>query len=185
MKKIVYGITNLSIGGAERTLVDLSNTLCNNYEITIFTIYANGELEKQLNSNIKIINLYDKSYENLSLINKKLSSLKIFLLYKSIYKKYIKNKYDVEVAFLEGPITRLFSVKNKLVKKIAWIHTDISLIFGTGLKAKIKKIINRKTYNKYNDIAFVSKFALERFNKTYNINRKINILFIILLTLIK
>ena len=46
MKKILFGITSLTLGGAERVLVDLANKLCEKYEITIFTIYANGELEK-------------------------------------------------------------------------------------------------------------------------------------------
>lgn len=40
MKKILFGITNLSIGGAERVLVDIVNEISNNYEIDIFTIYA-------------------------------------------------------------------------------------------------------------------------------------------------
>ena len=50
MKKILFGITSLTLGGAERVLVDLANALCDKYEITIFTIYAKGELEKQLNN---------------------------------------------------------------------------------------------------------------------------------------
>lgn len=54
MKKILFGITSLTLGGAERVLVDLSNALCDKYEITIFTIYAKGELEKQLNNKIKL-----------------------------------------------------------------------------------------------------------------------------------
>lgn len=40
MKKILFGITNLSVGGAERVLVDIVNEISNNYEIDIFTIYA-------------------------------------------------------------------------------------------------------------------------------------------------
>lgn len=40
MKKILFGITNLSVGGAERVLVDISNELCSKYEIEIFTLYA-------------------------------------------------------------------------------------------------------------------------------------------------
>ena len=39
MKKIVFGITNLNLGGAERVLVDLTNKLSSKYDITIFTIY--------------------------------------------------------------------------------------------------------------------------------------------------
>ena len=40
MKKILFGITSLSLGGAERVLVDIANSLCKKYDITIFTIYA-------------------------------------------------------------------------------------------------------------------------------------------------
>ena len=34
MKKILFGITSLTLGGAERVLVDLANALCDKYEIT-------------------------------------------------------------------------------------------------------------------------------------------------------
>ena len=54
MKKLLFGITSLTIGGAERVLVDLANELCEKYEITIFTIYPNGEFEKNLSSKIRI-----------------------------------------------------------------------------------------------------------------------------------
>ena len=46
MKKILFGITNLSIGGAERVLVDIVNELSSNYEIDIFTIYARWRIWK-------------------------------------------------------------------------------------------------------------------------------------------
>ena len=41
MKKVLFGITSLSIGGAEKTLVDIVNRLNSRYDIEIFTIYAN------------------------------------------------------------------------------------------------------------------------------------------------
>ena len=172
MKKIIFGITDLSLGGAERVLVDLTNELSNKYDITIFTLYPNGNLEKELNKNIKLINYYKKPFEKYNCLYKKLISLQILFFKKYIYKKYIKNKYDVEIAFLEGPITNLFSVKNKNVKKIAWVHTDIDKIFGNNLKAKIKKINNKKIYKNYQKIIFVSKYTLEKFNKTYNISNE-------------
>ena len=84
-----------------------------------------------------------------------------------IYKKEIKGKYDTEIAFLEGPITRIFSVKNNDVKKIAWIHNDISQVFGNNIKAKLKKIIDKKIYSKYQELIFVSKDNLDKFNKMY------------------
>ena len=172
MKKILFGITGLTIGGAERVLVDLVNKLSSDYDITIFTIYPKGELEKELNKNVKLKSLYNKPYKELSKIGQKLiAPLKVLLFKNSIYNKKIKDNYAEEIAFLEGPITRLFSVKNERAKKIAWIHNDISKVFGQGIKSKIKKHLDEKVYEKYNDLVFVSKDNLEKFNKTYtNLN---------------
>lgn len=174
MKKILFGITSLTLGGAERVLVDLANELSNKYEITIFTIYANGELEKQVSKNIKLKSLYNIQYAELSKIKKVLIPLKILLSKKHIYNKYIKKDYDVEIAFLEGPITRLFSVNNN-VKKIAWIHNDISLVFGENLKSKLKKVIDKKIYSKYETLVFVSKDNMEKYKKIYkdNVNKEV------------
>ena len=172
MKKILFGITGLTIGGAERVLVDLANELSKNYDITIFTLYAKGELEKELNSNVKLKSLFKYSYKEMSKLKQKIIvPLKVLLLKNSIYNKNIKGNYDVEIAFLEGPITRLFSVKNKNVRKIAWVHNDISLVFGKGLKARLKKYLDKKIYGKYNDLVFVSKENMCDFDKTYtNLN---------------
>lgn len=172
MKKILFGITGLTIGGAERVLVDLANELSKSYDITIFALYAKGELEKELNSNVKLKSLFKYSYKEMSKLKQKIVvPLKVLLLKNSIYNKNVKGNYDVEIAFLEGPITRLFSVKNKNVRKIAWVHNDISLVFGKGLKARLKKYLDKNIYGKYNDLVFVSKENMCDFNKTYtNLN---------------
>ena len=168
MEKVLFGITSLTLGGAERVLVDLANELSKKYEITIFTIYSKGELEKQLSKNVKIKSLYNKKYLELNKMQKYLiNPIKILLGKKKIYNKYIKQDYIAEIAFLEGPITRLFSIKNKNKKKIAWIHNDISQVFGKGIKSKIKKIIDKKIYRKYQKLVFVSKDNLEKFNEIY------------------
>ena len=144
MKKIIFGITSLTLGGAEKVLVDLANKLSENYDITILTIYAKGEFEKKLNSNVKLKTIFDFQFNELSNLKKKITALKILFFKKYYYKKYIKRDYDIEIAFLEGPITRLFSVKNKNTRKIAWIHNDISKVYGKGFKAKLKMAIDKK-----------------------------------------
>lgn len=166
LKKVLFGITSLTLGGAERVLVDIVNELCNQYDITIFTIYAKGELEKQLSKKVKLKSLADVSYLELSKFQKHiLMPLKVLLLKSVIYRKYIKEDFDVEIAFLEGPITRLLSSKNKDAKKIAWLHNDISLVFGKGLKAVLKKHIDKNIYKKYDKLIFVSRDNLEKFER--------------------
>lgn len=167
MKKILFGITSLTLGGAERVLVDLTNALCDKYDVTIFTIYAKGEFEKQLSKKVKVKSLYNVQYNELTNIKRKIIPLKILFNKKNIYKKYIYDNYDIEIAFLEGPITRLFSIKNKNTKKIAWIHNDITKVFGNSLKSKLKKILDKRIYSKYDTLVFVSKDNLKKFNKEY------------------
>ena len=93
--------------------------------------------------------------------------LKVLILRNKIAKKYLKEKYDVEIAFLEGPITRIFGYKNKKTKKIAWIHNDISRVFGTGIKSTLKRILDKKIYAKYNNLIFVSKDNMQKFSEIY------------------
>ena len=169
MKRIIFGITSLSLGGAERVLVDIVNKLYKKYDITIFTLYGKGEFEKELNKKIKLISLYENSYEELTPLKKKIIPISVLKNGKLIYKKYIENKFDIQIAFLEGPITRIFQYGDPQ-KKIVWIHNDISKVFGSGIKAKIKKYIYKKIYNKYDKLIFVSNDNKNVFNNVYNIN---------------
>lgn len=103
MDKIIFGITGLTMGGAERVLIDTANALVDKYDITIFTIYSKGELEKELKSNIQLISLYDFKYSEMSKIKKILMPLKVLMTRKRIYKKYVeKDDYIAQIAFLEG-----------------------------------------------------------------------------------
>ena len=90
MKKILFGITSLTLGGAEKVLVDLANELSKKYDITILTIYAKGEFEKKLNSKVKLKSIYDFQFNDMSNFKKKLTALKLLLFKKRFYKKYIK-----------------------------------------------------------------------------------------------
>ena len=168
IKKILFGITSLTLGGAERVLVDISNKLSEKYDITIFSIYDNGELKKDLSKKVKFKSLYNCRYDELTKIQKMWIPIKILLFSKIIYNKKIKQDYDTEIAFLEGPITRLFSTRNKNTHKIVWIHNDIEKVFGNDFKSKIKKYIDKNIYKKYNDLVFVSKDNMDKFQNVYN-----------------
>ena len=173
IKKLIFGITGLTLGGAERVLVDTANKLSDNYNIEIFTLYSKGELEKELKDNIIINSLFSKSYNELNKFQKIVISLKILLFKKLIYKKHIENRSDIEIAFLEGPITRIFSTLNNNVKKFAWVHNDISKVFGEGIKSRVKCKVDKRVYNKYDKIVCVSQDNLNKFNEMYSIREKV------------
>ena len=64
---------------------------------------------------------------------------------KKLYKMLIKDKYDIEVAFLEGIPTKIISGSdNKDSQKIAWVHIDLkcnkeSFNFYKNLKGERSK----------------------------------------------
>lgn len=175
-KKIIFGITSLSIGGAERVLVDIVKELQNVYDITVFTIYGNGEFEKELKgTNVKLKTIFKKQREEYGYIARKIVTTIYRCFYNIIYELHIKNIYDIEVAFLEGPITRLFANSSN-ANKIAWVHTNMSLYYETTKYSKRKRKIDEKIYERYNTIVFVSKDSREDFIKTFpnnNIRKKV------------
>ena len=167
MKNIVFGITSLTLGGAERVLVDIVNDLKDKFNITIFLLYANGEFEKCIDKKVKLVHLCNKSYESLNKLEKLKMVFKCLFLRKKIYNKYIYGKFEKEISFLEGPIMRIFSTYNKNVEKIAWIHNDISKVYGNSLRGKLKIKLDEKMYKNYNEIVFVSEDNKNAFEKTY------------------
>lgn len=167
MKKLVFGITSLTLGGAERVLVDIANKLKNEYDITIFELYSGGEFEKDLDKEIKLESMYPNSYASMNFIKRKWASLKVLLRKKYLYKKYIQGRYDIEIAFLEGPITRLFSVRSDNTRKIAWVHNDISKVYGNSRSSYLKRMADEKAYINYDELVFVSNDNLAVFNKEY------------------
>lgn len=171
MKKIVFAITSLQHGGAERVLIDIVNCLKDQYDITVFSLYR-GSLEKQLNKKVHYIPYKDRVFEEVSQEERKEISkmLQMPSLRKKFYETYFQGKYDVEVAFLEGPVTWMLSVPGT-AKKIAWVHNDIGKVFGTGWKAKLKKQRNKKAYQAYQKLIFVSQDNLEAFEKCFPQNK--------------
>lgn len=168
MKKILFGITSLKLGGAERVLVDIVNNICDKYDVTILTMYNQGEFESELDKRIKLVSMFDKTYDDLSFLEKKTLSLKLVnkTLREKMYHQYVKDEYDVEICFLEGPLAWLLSTPSK-ARKIAWVHNDIRDVFGEGKKAESKKKLSGECYKNYETLVFVSKDNLEKFKIQY------------------
>ena len=82
-----------------------------------------------------------------------------------IYKKHIKNQYDIEIAFLEGPITWLMSGKSR-AKKYAWIHNDLVCVYE---KESMKKKLSETAYQQYQKLllALSDEDAVHRNTRGY------------------
>ncbi len=167
-KKLLFVINNLSVGGAETILVDTVNALCDEYDITVHTVTNYGPFRDRLSKNVR--------YR--SLVRAKTNFFKRFFAYiisfivspEFIYKHYIKDDYDYEIAFLEGVPTKLLSgSNNEKAKKYAWVHIDLNETFGLE-KVHPSMDAHIECYKKFDKIVCVSETVKEAFTKRFGIS---------------
>lgn len=123
-KKILFLINTLRDGGAEKILVDIVNHLDpDKYDIEVRLIYTRGVYFDRLNSNIKLSFITGKPgtfwATQVSRLLPRLSS-------ELLHRLFIRDKYDVEVAFLEGYATKIVAGAPRETKKLAWVHCDVT-----------------------------------------------------------
>ena len=119
MKKVLFLIHDLGQGGAEKVLVNLVNNMDNSkFDITVMTLFDIGENRQFLKKSVK----YKAWCKTMIPGNSYL--MKIFSP-EQLHRLIIKERYDVEVAYLEGPCARVISgCTDSTVKKVAWIHIE-------------------------------------------------------------
>nr|WP_244969092.1 glycosyltransferase [Turicibacter bilis] len=83
---------------------------------------------------------------------------------KLLYQLGIRDKYDIEIAFLEGRATKIIgSSANKDSRKLAWVHIDLSNGHWTAKTFKNNLQLEKECYQKFDDLVFVSNSAKEGF----------------------
>lgn len=156
MKKILFLIPTLNGGGAEKVLVNLCNNIDKNkYEVTIMTIFDIGINKQYLNQEIQYKYIFKKFFRGSTHI------LKLFSP-QFLYKIFIKEEYDIMVAFLEGIATRILSgCKDDTKKKIAWLHVELDdkRKFFNMYRGGVKEA--KECYKNYNQIIGVSHMAIK------------------------
>ncbi len=166
MKKILFFIPTLGGGGAEKVLVNLVNNLdLKKYDITVQTLFDVGVNKKGLKKEIKYKTIFKK------IIRGNIHILKLFSR-KFLFKKMIKEKYDIIVSYLEGPTTRIVSgCTDSDTKLINWVHTEIK-----NIKEFQKSYRNKKemedAYKRYDETVFVANIAKINFENITNFNLK-------------
>lgn len=144
MIKILFFIDELSGGGAEKVLRTLVNNMDRSkFEVTVQTVEPVDPAE-YLVPGIR----YKAINRAKSKIGKKLMSCWIRLCaeLKWLYPLYIRDSYDIEIAYLEcGPTKMLAGSTNKDAVRLAWVHCDLEKK-GFGNPDKVRQYY--KTYDK-------------------------------------
>lgn len=157
MKKILFFIPNLMHGGAEKVLVNLVNNLDRKkYDITVQTLFDVGVNKKYLKKDIHYKYFFKKIFRGNSII------LKLFSP-EFLYKKIVRDKYDIVVSYLEGPAARIISgCPYKDTKKVSWIHIELNNkdLFSKGFRDFQEA---KNCYEKYDKIICVSNTVKQIF----------------------
>ncbi len=182
-KKILFNMYNLEIGGAEKSLLSILNTIdYSNYDVNLFLYEHSGELISELPKEVNLlpeIDIYKTLCESTKLTLKrgyiKLGLIRTISKYRAIIKKVplaydqymndlaskilpnMDGEYDIAISNIWPH--NLVTDKVKAKKRIGWIHTDYS-----NMKIDYKK--DFKVLDKLDYIISVSENCKEAFDKT-------------------
>ena len=171
MKKILFFIPNLSVGGAEKVLVNLVNNLDRTkFDITVQVLFAGGVNEQFLKKDIRYRYCFQKMFRGNS---------QIFKLFKpmTLYKHFIKEHYDIVVSYLEGPTARIVSgCPDTDTRLVCWIHVqqDNRKIASHSFRNYYEA---QDCYNKFHKIVCVSEYVKKDFQCLFDYKNPIDVLY--------
>ena len=119
MKKVLFLIHDLGQGGAEKVLVNLVNNMDRSkFDISVTVLFGGGVNEQFLAPDIHFHAVFPKEVPG----NSKLMKL---LTPAQLHKLCVKEHYDIEVSYLEGPSARVISgCQDPYTKLVSWIHVE-------------------------------------------------------------
>ena len=161
--KILFLIHDLAHGGAEKVLVNLVNNMDKTkYDITVMTLFDVGVNRQFLGKDIRYCYCFKKMFRGNSHIMKIWSP-------EQLHHRFIKEHYDIEVAYLEGPCARIVSGCPDLsTKLVSWIHTV--QYTKSQIAASFRKFDEAKRcYNRFDEIVCVSESVKQGFASLVNL----------------
>jgi glycosyltransferase involved in cell wall biosynthesis len=157
MKRLLFIIESLAVGGAEKLLVNLLNEL-KGYELHLIVLSSPVPLAGQINPDVKV-----------TLCNFKTN--RQFITIPNFLRKYIReNKIDIVHSHLYWPNIYSRMATPRHVKLINHIHAINSLSAYTLSKKTLW--LDKMTYRKRHEIVAVSKEVLDDFDKWVGLKGK-------------
>lgn len=182
MKKVLFVIESLGGGGAEKVLTTIVKYLDKSkYDITVLLVTEVGIYLKEVKKYCRVVAMLP-SYDSLeSFVDKLKYKLDYKYIYSSsprkVYKKYIKEEYDIEIAFVEGYATRLIANSpNKNSKKIAWVHIDMKENpYADQYYKSLEEHI--ECYKNFNDVICVSSSVKKVMEDKFKLENNLKVIY--------
>ena len=171
MIKILFLIHDLGQGGAEKVLVNLVNNLDRNkFDISVTVLFGGGVNEQLLNPDVHFHAVFPRMIPANTYWMKLLSP-------QQLHRMCVKDTYDIEISYLEGPSARIISgIESGKTKRICWIHSNhFSLREIAASFCSSKEAID--CYQKFDQIICVSQFMKDNFCQWFPLKDKCNVLY--------
>ena len=173
-KKVLFVIESLSGGGAEKVLtVLLKHIDKTRFDVTLCTVVETGvymdEVKKYVSCTSILGNPNRKTFLGKAWYRFKYKCVYNWLPLKWVYRLFIPQGNDVEVAFVEGFATKLMAASsNKQAKKLAWVHIDLAKYHW--IKSVYKDVHEEQaSYQKYDQVIGVSKQVTNSVQHLYHL----------------
>lgn len=165
MIKVAFFTENLYGGGVQKIMQTiLQNFDYKNYDVTVYTNF-----KEDFDASFYPINLRQRTlFSTLSgsLIHdffcKVSNKVRLWVYYHCspsvYYNFFIREKYDVGIAFIEGYATRFLSGAPVGMKKIAWLHIELENFHWTDVAFRNRKE-EKMCYGKMDKIVCVSRIV--------------------------
>ncbi|SDL85756.1 glycosyltransferase [Chryseobacterium taihuense] len=133
--KVLFRHRSMEMGGVEKVVLSMLNNLNKEkFDLTICLNINQGELRNEFPSDIRKVYIADgkEDFSKNPLIHKAQLLKRKFKLLKAeknpkIADAILKEKYDVEIATTYSIYKAVINSSNKQSKKIAWLHSDLTL----------------------------------------------------------
>lgn len=171
MKKILFLIHDLGAGGAEKVLVNLVNNMDrNNFDIHVTALFGGGINEQFLCPDIHYRIIWPKKIPGNSKWMKILSP-------QQLHKICVKEHFDIEVSYLEGPSARVISgCTDKTTKLVSWIHVEQHTM--EALAASFRSCNEAiRCYNLFHQVVCVSEYVRNDFCSILKYSRPCAVLY--------
>ena len=171
MLKILFLIHDLGQGGAEKVLVNLVNNMDRSkFDISVTVLFGGGVNEQFLAPDIHFHAVFPKEVPG----NSKLMKL---LTPKQLHRLCVKEHFDIEVSYLEGPSARVISgCQDKDTKLVSWIHVEQHTIDKLAGSFRSEQEA-RACYNRFDQTICVSKYVHDDFCQLLDFQKPCRVLY--------
>ena len=171
-KKVLIGTVNMEVDGIEKTLIGLLKRIdYSKYDVDLLLLKTNGDFISEIPESVNIITPY-KSKVLERICNSKNIICKIIkhTLFNYITGKlWVNNKkYDTAISYAGYyPFIDSYIMNTKANNKLIWVHTDLNYIYNTSRFYKIRIILTKNKYERFNKIVCVSDSIKKEFVRLF------------------